>query len=94
MAFLDEFGGGIKNLLVGLSGEEVMIVEDRLRECMDCSLGGVICSGRGIAVRDFDYGGEKREKGVEYSGCNCIITIKVKSFGSSCPLGKWLKVEK
>lgn len=52
----------------------------RLMHCDGCVLrDGTFCSSK-LSIK---------QNGVEIKGCGCIVESKVRSLGSSCPMGKW-----
>lgn len=72
--------------------EIVKLADGRAKECATCPLNrDNTCdiSLQGAAVKDLEYDGEKRYKGLPYNGCGCPLSKKTKSPTSKCPLGKW-----
>lgn len=66
--------------------------ELRAKECATCPLNrNNICerSLQGAAVKDFEYEGKQRHKGLPYNGCGCPLSKKTNSPSTKCPLGKW-----
>ena len=63
----------------------------KLNQCEHCPLRNQFDCSRtreAEAIRNFNYKGEPRFKGIKYKGCGCVIAIKVRS-NSKCPLGKF-----
>ncbi len=65
---------------------------NRSKICAECPLNvDGYCSSAKMAeaVKDFEYGGEKRYKGKIYNGCGCPVKKKAVSPTSQCPIGKF-----
>jgi hypothetical protein len=72
--------------------KEIPVEKQRIAICNRCPLnnnGNCDKKQKGPAEKDFIYQGAKRYAGVEYYGCGCPLSKKVKSVSTKCPLGKW-----
>lgn len=64
----------------------------RINKCKECSIysNGFCSSYRKEVLKEtFDYYGELRQEGNEYSGCGCNVNCKAFLVQQKCPLGKW-----
>lgn len=82
MSFIEGWFNQAKSSMGLLDEETKALGESRLAICAKCPL-------RNNAICDPTRKGKHVKTGETKRGCGCILTAKVKSKSSKCPLGKW-----